>query len=104
MEDTRQNKRCNCLKAVDQTGVPVTLNWLGDSTHKTRVGGVLTIIGMFLVGSFVLGSIYTYLEFEDFETKTIIGNVNSEHNLNCFAEGNECQFLNSTTYMPFVLI
>ena len=64
MEETRQTKCCSCLKSIDQVGVPITLNWLGDSEHKTRIGGAISIIGLFLVGSFIFGSIYTFLEFE----------------------------------------
>ena len=104
MENTKAKRCCSFLKSIDQTGVPVTLNWLGDSTHKTRIGGAVSIIGMCLIGSFIFGSIYTFFASQTFRTQSLINDVNSSFNVDCSAEGNKCQFLNSTTFMPFVLL
>lgn len=92
------------MKSIDQVGVPVTLNWLGDPEHKTRCGGICSIIGIFLVTTFVIGSFITYFSFSEFRTQTVVESVDVAGNLDCSAVDNECQFLNSTTFMPFVLL
>ncbi len=54
------------MKSIDQTGVPVTLNWRGENVHSTRVGGLVSILGLWLVFIFIIGSLITYANFNDF--------------------------------------
>jgi hypothetical protein len=62
-----QNKGyCKCLKSIDQTGVPVTLNWQGENTHSTRCGGLVSILGIWLVLAFIVGSLVTFTSFNQF--------------------------------------
>jgi hypothetical protein len=51
------------LKGIDQTGVPVTLNWQGESVHGTRIGGLVSILGLWLVFVFIAGSLITFANF-----------------------------------------
>jgi hypothetical protein len=53
-------KGCNCLKKIDMTGVPVSLNWQGNNEHTTRVGGFFSMIGCILVLIFTYGAVMTY--------------------------------------------
>ena len=89
---------------MDQTGVPVTLNWLGDSEHKTRCGGCISIIGLIFVTMFLIGSFSMYFSFNQVVTNLSVDTVNATLSMNCSAEENTCQFQNSTTFTPFVLI
>ena len=44
------------IKGKDLFGTPVTLNYRGEATHKSILGGVMTIIAVFLLFiSFILG-------------------------------------------------
>jgi hypothetical protein len=60
---TKNKGYCKFLKAVDQTGVPVTLNWQGENTHTTRCGGLVSILGLWLVFAFIVGSLVTFSTF-----------------------------------------
>lgn len=57
---------CRWLKDVDQTGVPVTLNWKGSDTHTSHFGGILSLLGIFIVGLFTLGTFYTFFKFDSY--------------------------------------
>jgi hypothetical protein len=81
---------CKCLKSIDQTGVPVTLNWQGKNTHETRMGGLVSILGLLLVVSFILGSIIAYSTFSQISQQTLISYVDFAKNVNCSASDNEC--------------
>lgn len=89
-------KKCRCLKGVDMTGVPVTLNWQGDNSHGTRLGGLASIVGLFLVSGFILGAILTYWTFDQVNQQTLEVYVDVPQNIDCSAEDNECQHLNAT--------
>jgi hypothetical protein len=92
------------LKSIDQTGVPVTLNWQGENVHSTRCGGLVSILGLWLVFVFIVGSLITFATFNQFNEQTVVTYVSESNNVDCLAEGNECQHLNATQLLPFVLI
>ena len=52
---TKTKKSFRWLKAIDQTGHPVTLNWKKENVHRTHVGGIFTIISVLLIGIFTYG-------------------------------------------------
>ena len=52
---TKTKKSFRWLKAIDQTGHPVTLNWKKENVHRTHAGGICTIISALFVGTFTLG-------------------------------------------------
>ena len=52
---TKTKKSCRWLKAIDQTGHPVSLNWKKEDVHRTHVGGICTIILVLFVGTFTFG-------------------------------------------------
>lgn len=68
MENQKKSKNCSFLKAIDKTGVPITLNWKHDNVHRTRCGGVFSIVGFILVGSFVFGTIFTFFQFTELKS------------------------------------
>lgn len=101
---TKNERYCKCLKSIDQTGVPITLNWNGDNTHGTRVGGLVSILGLWLVFVFIVGSLVTYSTFNNFNDQTLTTYVDEETNFDCSVEDNQCQHLNATQLFPFVMI
>ena len=84
--------------------MPVTLNWLGDSDHKTRCGGFVSIIGLIFVTMFLIGTFSMYFSFNQVVTQVSVDTLNATLSMNCSAEENTCQFQNATTFTPFVLI
>ena len=65
-----KGKNCKWLKDVDQTGIPVTLNWQKENVHNTRCGGIVSIFGSILVLSFVIGSVQQFLTFSQINQNT----------------------------------
>ena len=59
-------KHCRCLKEIDQTGIPVTLNWKKDNIHRTHCGGICTILAIFSLLTFVVGTFSEFLTFSQF--------------------------------------
>jgi hypothetical protein len=81
-------KKCKCLKDLDMTGVPVTLNWQGENSHGTRAGGFVTVIGLLMVGTFILGSFLTYIKFQQVNQQNLENFIDVPHNIDCSAEDN----------------
>jgi hypothetical protein len=68
------------------------------------MGGLISILGFFLVASFIFGSLLTYSTFQQVNQQTLENYVDVPQNFDCEADGNECQHLNATQLFPFVLI
>lgn len=81
-------KRCTCLRDRDQTGVPVTLNWQGDNTHGTKMGGILSMLASVLVVFFIIGSLYSYLNYSQFSDQVLVDYVDVPANFDCSSETN----------------
>ncbi len=56
----KTKKTCRWLKAIDQTGYPVTLNWKKESVHRTHLGGIFSIISILIIGAFTIGLFFQY--------------------------------------------
>lgn len=85
----------NFFKSIDMTGVPVSIKWKGKSSHGTKFGGLVSIIGIVLVGTFILASFLTYSSMEEFSYSSHAAYVDFHNPLNCTEEGNACQFLSA---------
>lgn len=102
MELPRKKRRFEWLKSVDQISVPVSMHYEGDSSKSTRVGGLVSIVGILLVGAFFAGAISMYLAFNNVYVNTSTTGIDPLYLRNCNAADNQCIQLNGTTFMPFV--
>ena len=84
--------------------MPVTLNWKNDNEHRTRCGGAISILGLILVGSFIVGTCLTYFQYDQIRQQTLENYVDTPLNKDCSATNNECQQISSVNYMPFTMI
>ena len=80
------------------------MHYQGDGTKSTRVGGLVSIVGIVLVTAFLFGTISMFFAFSNVDTNTSTTGIKPLNLLDCTADKNECQSLNGTTYMPFVFI
>jgi len=89
--ELQKKKRCNWLKGLDQIGVPASMHYDGDSTKSTRIGGLVSIVGLALVLSFVFGTISMYIAFSNVKTNVTTTGIDPVTLLDCSADGNMCQ-------------
>lgn len=86
--DSPKKKRCEWLKSIDQIGVPVSMQYQGDATKSSRFGGLVSIVGIVFVATFLFGTISMYVAFSNVKTNNTISGVNARKLMNCTAEDN----------------
>jgi len=57
----------NFLKNRDQLGVPVDLNFRGESTYQTAFGGVCSLIGMFVTSFLTFAVLFSFMKETKFD-------------------------------------
>ncbi len=90
------------LKALDQTGYPVTLNWKKENVYKTHLGGICSILQVLLIGLFTAGLITQWAHFDTYHQDTLEQETMSY--FDCGTEGVTCTTMENNQWVPFVSI
>ena len=84
-----------CLAGIDSTGDSVTLKYRKSDTFGTMLGGLCTILAIWLISGFVIAEIYSIVTDPDFTVE--IGYQNVDIDVNEPA-------MNTTDYKSFPMV